>query len=267
MDPDEYAFGDATETRVVPVHVASQQRNCEQSVSREIQQLAAAEQWRHPHFLDSGVSTTKSGLSPEQWQVFSTMANKWRCLLRTSQSLMAMCLYGSSTFLRFPTRPLVLQLLIALCLAPVFALAYHALSMNRAGSYYNNFVEMFTELPRLFINVGRRDTDIYRAEIDHEQREGIVRTVNGLESGLLFLLANWATLVAAYSSGYMASDLRWRYTETVMFFVLHRTLGANLLKGRYRGLLQPESMWLFQSDAKGADCHIRPLTAHPQPSY
>lgn len=204
-----------------------------------------------------------------KWQVWAAAAVKWRWLLRTSQSLVAMCLYGACTLLRLPWRPLGLQFLLALVIAPLHAGLYHVLSLNRAGSYYNNFAEMFTQLPRLWQNMHRRDLAGYPAEIAHERREGIVRTVNGLESAILFVLCNWASLLAAMalSRDTLVLDNRWRVTETLAFFLLHRLLGANVLRGRYAGLLQPESMWQFECDSDGVECHMRPLMVHPTPSY
>jgi len=206
---------------------------------------------------------------PEKWQIWAAAATKWRWLLRTSQSLMAMCLYGGSTFLRMPGRAVGLQFVLALLVSPLFSFVYHLLSLNRAGSYYNTYLEMFTQLPRLLLVMGRRDAHNYHAEIMNERREGVVRTVNGLESAVIFILVNWATLAASAmcSTGTLAGDNRWRCIETAVFFLFHRGLGANVLRGRCAGLLQPESMWQFESDPESMECHMRPLTAHPQPPY
>lgn len=208
-------------------------------------------------------------LGPEMRQAWAAHAARWRFLLRTSQSLVATCLYGVSTFARWPSRPVPLQFLIAVLVAPVFVLLYHELSMNQAGSYYSSFLQMFTQLPRLFLNLGRRDSDAYRKEMERERCEGIVRTVNGLESGVIFLVVNSVTLgaSAALSIPSLAGEIRWRFLETAFLFMLHRALGANVFEGRYGGLLQPESMWRFEREPQSSECRIRPLLAHPQPSY
>uniref|UniRef100_A0A7S4T859 Uncharacterized protein n=1 Tax=Alexandrium monilatum TaxID=311494 RepID=A0A7S4T859_9DINO len=196
-------------------------------------------------------------------------AVRWRFLLRTSQSLVASCIYAAGTFVRLPTRPLALQFLIAVFVAPLVALLYHELSMNQAGSYYDNFLQMFTQLPRFCLNLGMRDSAIYRQRVEQERCGGIVRTVNGLETGVLFVVVSTATLCASavLAINGLAGDLRWKCAETAFFFALHRTLGANLLEGRRCGFLQPESMWRFECDPQGAECRIRPLHNHPQPSY
>lgn len=205
------------------------------------------------------------GNMPCQW---AEDANRWRFLLRTSQSLVATCLYGMSTFIRGPSRPMLVQFLIAAILAPLFAFVYHELSLNRAGSYYDTFLQMFLQLPRLLSVIVRRNADEYRNSVQRERLDGVVRTVNGLESGLLFLLLSHLTLIVALLSvGELILDLRWKCCETALFFILHRLWGANVFKGRFLGLLQPESMWQFERDLDGTKCRMRPLGAAPVAPY
>jgi len=199
-------------------------------------------------------------------------AYQWRWLLRTSQSLVAACLYVVSTWVRAPSLPVPLQLLLALLLAPPFSLAYHWLSLNQAGGYYDTYLEMFTELPRHLQDIQRRNSLEYHAEIEHERRDGIVRTVNGLEAGILFLaMAFLGALCSStrHSMGF-ASDFAWRCVETCVYFGLHRTIGSNIFEGRYMGLLQPEAMWYFEcvlADSSTVDCRMTPILQHPEPSY
>lgn len=199
-------------------------------------------------------------------------ASQWRWLLRTTQSLVAACLYVASTWIRAPTLPVLLQLFLALLLMPPLTLAYHFLSLNKAGGYYDNYVEMFTQLPQLIKNIRCRNSSEYRAEIEHERRDGIVRTVNGLETGALFLLVAWpgALLSGARHTSDFASGFLWRIAETTVFFCLHRLLGGNVLEGAYSGFMQPEAMWYFEcvlSDTAGVDCRMTPILQHPEPSY
>jgi len=201
-------------------------------------------------------------------------ASQWRWLLRTTHSLVAACLYVASTWVRAPTLPVLLQFFLALLLSPPLTLAYHFLSLNKAGGYYDNYIEMFTEFPQHIKDILRRDTPQYRDEIEHEREDGIVRTVNGLETGVLFLIVSWlgAMLSGTRQSTGFASDFIWRCSETAVFFTLHRLLGGNMLQGKYYGLLQPEAMWYFEcvlSDphAQKGDCRMTPVLQHPDPSY
>lgn len=190
------------------------------------------------------------------------VASKWRWLLRTCQSVVAMCLYGVSTFIRsflFPQ-----QHLFVIGFMPIFALSYHMLAFNRAGGYYDTLGEMATELPVFLGNFVRRGDSNYLAQIVHERQEGIVRTVNGLETGVLFVAV---TYVRFASGGLQDDGLTSRCVETLVFFILHRLLGANVLRGRYMGLLQPEAMWRFECDSLCEECYMRPLQQHPHPSY
>uniref|UniRef100_A0A7S1QMR6 Uncharacterized protein n=1 Tax=Alexandrium catenella TaxID=2925 RepID=A0A7S1QMR6_ALECA len=121
----------------------------------------------------------------------------------------------------------------------------------------------------LLLNMGRRDSEAFRKALELERCQGIVRTVSGLETGVMFVLMNSATLGAsvALSIDALPGDLGWRFVETALFFMLHRALGANVFEGRYAGFLQPESMWRFDCESPGAECRIRPLQEHPEPTY
>jgi hypothetical protein len=168
----------------------------------------------------------------------------------------------------------LLQFFLALLLTPPLTLGYHFLSLNKAGGYYDTYIEMFTELPQHVKDILRRDSLQYREEIEHERVDGIVRTVNGLETGIVFLVVSWigAMLSVTRQSTGFASDFAWRCVETAVFFLLHRLIGGNMLQGKYYGLLQPEAMWYFEcvmSDPpmSRVDCRMTPVLQHPDPSY
>lgn len=211
--------------------------------------------------------------SPEARKLpWSAQATQWRWLLRTTQSLVAAALYSMSTLLRPPSLPVFFQMFVALLVAPPFTLAYHLLSMNQAGGYYATYLEMFTELPQHIRDIQRRESSEYRTEIEHERRDGIVRTVNGLESGMVFITVSWIAALCSSTRHNLdfTSDFTWRCTETFFMLGIHRLIGANVFDGRYRGLLQPEAMWYFESYVNsrgGVDCRMIPLEQHPDPSY
>eukprot|EP00419_Tripos_fusus_P011115 CAMPEP_0172656664 /NCGR_PEP_ID=MMETSP1074-20121228/1513_1 /TAXON_ID=2916 /ORGANISM="Ceratium fusus, Strain PA161109" /LENGTH=265 /DNA_ID=CAMNT_0013471541 /DNA_START=49 /DNA_END=846 /DNA_ORIENTATION=+ len=205
---------------------------------------------------------------------WSREASKWRWLLRTTHSLVASCLYVASTWVRAPNLPVLLQFFLALLLTPPLTLAYHFLSLNKAGGYYDTYIEMFTEFPQHVKDILRRDAPQYQDEIEHERLDGIVRTVNGLETGVIFLTVSWlgAMLSGARQSTGFASDFVWRCIETAVFFLLHRLIGGNMFEGRYYGLIQPEAMWYFEcvlSDppTSRVDCRMMPVLQHPDPPY
>merc|ERR1712183_623674 len=123
------------------------------------------------------------------------------------------------------------------------------------------YLEMFTELPQHIRDLQRRDSVEYRTEIEHERRDGIVRTMNGLESGIVFITV---ACVAAICSGArhgsdFTSDFIWRCKETACMLGIHRLISANVFEGRFRGLIQPESMWYFESylnERSGVECRM-----------
>lgn len=211
-------------------------------------------------------------------------ATKWRWLLRTSQSLVAVTLYGLTTWLRFPSGPVWLQGLAATALNLPFMVAYHWLSMNSAGGYYDTFAEMYLKLPQHFQDITRRGSYDYHEDIDQERRTGIVRTVNALESGIVFLSVAISSLVlgglCGLATGSNGSDIvggpSWRFCEWTMFLFAHRIIGANIFEGKHYGLIQPEAMWQFEcvladrtdsGSGVTVDCRMRPLQRHPHPSY
>jgi len=211
-------------------------------------------------------------------------ATKWRWLLRTSQSLVAATLYGLGTWLRFPSAHVALQSLAAVVLDAGFIIAYHGLSMNNAGGYYDTFAEMFSRLPQHLEDIRRRGGYDYHVDIEQERRNGIVRTVNALESGIVFLAVSLASLslagicgLATGSTGSaFASGYTWRFFEWSSFLAIHRLIGANIFEGKHYGLLQPEAMWQFEcvladyteaANGVTVDCRMRPLPRHPHPSY
>jgi len=211
---------------------------------------------------------TELGQQKMQW---TPEASQWRRLLRNAQSLMAACLYMVSTWVRnVPHHSVLGQFLLSLLIAPAFTLAYHLLSQNRAGSYYDGYIEMFAHFPQHFRDILKRGEQRYKAEIEHEQGDGIVRTVNGLETGVLFLLVSWLALLWPANPGNIASDCIGRCLETAAFFGLHRIYGGNMIQGQFYGLIQPEGMWHFhgvQSYAEPADWRMTPVLQHPDPSY
>mmetsp|Transcript_102228 Transcript_102228/g.310193 ORF Transcript_102228/g.310193 Transcript_102228/m.310193 type:complete len:248 (+) Transcript_102228:3-746(+) len=225
----------------------------------------------------------KAPLSNRARLPWAAEATKWRWLLRTSQSLVAACLYVVCTWLRLPSEAVGLQLLLAAVLVVPFMLVYHWLSLNGAGGYYDTFAEMLREVPQYVRTVSRRDGYEYRAEIEQERRNGIVRAVDGLGSGLVFLVVSWASLgiagLCGVASGVDGADFAatfsWRMAEWTSFLALHRLVGANVFEGKYLGLLQPEALWQFEcvlADCEapgnvGVDCRMRPLLQHPNPSY
>mmetsp|Transcript_2668 Transcript_2668/g.6261 ORF Transcript_2668/g.6261 Transcript_2668/m.6261 type:complete len:256 (+) Transcript_2668:85-852(+) len=212
-------------------------------------------------------------------------ATKWRWLLRTSQSSVAATLYVFSSWLRLPSRPVWLQIFLSLVLVLPFSYVYHWLSMNSAGGYYDTFAQMYARVPQYLETISRRDSFEYQMEIERERRSGIVRMVDGLESGLVFLLVSLASLTAAgvcgLASGNDGSDFAsswpWRFSEWTIFFAVHRLIGANIFEGRHWGLLQPEALWQFdcilaefqnpEAVSVSVDCRMKALEHHPNPSY
>jgi len=177
-----------------------------------------------------------------------------------------------STWIRNePNHSVLGQFLLSLLLVPPVTLAYHLLSQNRAGGYYDGYVEMFVQLPQHVRDIMKRGSPQYKAEIEHEHEDGIVRTVNGLETGVLFVLVSWlSVLLMPVKPGNVASDFIGRSVETLVFFGLHRIYGGNLVQGQFYGLIQPEGMWHFyrvQSYAAPADWRMTPVLQHPNPSY
>jgi len=166
-------------------------------------------------------------------------AEQWRMRLRTTQSLIAAFLYVVSTWIRnAPHHWVSTHLLLALLLAAPFTLVYHFLSWNRAGSYYDGYVEMFTKFPQHFLestkkgsfcpvppdfkeighereNGNVRNVDgsqtqehfrdrknggslDFMKEIEQELEQGIVRTVDALQTGLLFLIVSWLSALLSW---------------------------------------------------------------------
>jgi len=204
-----------------------------------------------------------------QW---SPEASQWRRLLRNAQSLLAAFLYMVSTWVRrAPPHTVLRQVLLSLLIAPPLTLAYHLLSQNKAGGYYNGYVEMFLHLPQHFRAVLKRGSPQYKAEIEHERGDGIVRTVNGLETGVLFLLVScFSILLWPANPGNVTSALMARCVETGAFFCLHRLIGVNVFQGQFYGLMQPEGMWHFdyvQSRGPRAEWRMTPVSQNPVPSY
>jgi len=239
----------------------------------------------HPRpvgFEASGVSSRVSPRLP-----WTNEASKWRWLLRTCQSLVAAVLYAAGMMLRVPNQPTHVQLILGTLWTLPFMLIYHWLSMNQSGGYYDTFQDMFVKFPEHLRTVLQRGTSTkYLMEIEYEHRSGIVRTVNALESGFVHMLVSSmslgiaAGLWAACDSSDRAScpgslTTSWLVLECLFFFGVHRMLGANVFKGKYRGFLMPEAMWEFKSiidrvpgDPYGrVDCTIRPLRSHPEPVY
>jgi len=207
-----------------------------------------------------------------QKQEWTSEASQWRRLLRNAQSLLAACLYMVSTWIRYaPNHTILGQFLLSLLLVPPVTLAYHLLSQNRAGGYYDGYVEMFVQLPQHVRDVMKRGSLQYKAEIEHEHEDGIVRTVNGLETGVLFVLVSWlSALLMPVSPGNARSDFSGCCVETFVFFCLHRICGGNIFSGQCYGLLQPEGMWHFHrvpSPLASADWRMTPVSYHPDPCY
>jgi len=214
-------------------------------------------------------------------------ATKWRWLLRTCQSLVASVLYAAGMMLRVPNQPTHLQLMLGTFLTLPFMLIYHWLSMNQSGGYYDTFQDMFVKLLEHLHTVLERGTSSkYPVEINYEHRSGIVRTVNALESGVIFMFVSSMSLGIAAglfetcdnsdrASCPGSLTTGWLVIECLFFLGIHRTLGANVFQGKYRGFLMPEAMWEFKStvdripgDPYGrVDCSIRPLRRHPEPTY
>jgi len=189
-------------------------------------------------------------------------ASQWRRLLRNTQSLLAACLYIVCTWVRTVPRHTPLgQFLLTLLIVPAFTLAYHLLSQNRAGSYYDGYIGMFAHFPQHFRDVLKRGSP----EIKHEQENGmhVVRTVNGLETGVLFLLMSWlSALLWPSGPGNILIDCIRRCVETAAFFCLHRIYGANFFPERF----QPQGMWHFyclQSQPACANWKMKPVLQNP----
>lgn len=216
----------------------------------------------------------KLAAKPPQKVTWTTEGLHWKRLFLTAQSLVAACLYVVSTWVRNSHHAIPMQFLLSLLLVAPFSLAYHFLSLNKAGGYYDGYVEMFTNFPRHFrdnILKRERNSSQYKAEIEHERDDGIVRTVDGLETGLLFLIVSWfSALVSPTGSANIASDYLGCCLQTVAFFGLHRLYGENVFPGQFYGVTQPEAMWHFrcvQSNAANADWKMTPVLQHPNPSY
>lgn len=170
----------------------------------------------------------------------------------------------------------LLHLLILLALALPFMPLYHLLSRNGAGGYYDTFSEMFTKLPQHFQNIARRHGEDYAASIQTEHQRIVFRTVNGLESGVIFVVVGFVmapymkfSMLAPFMKASAAGP--W-LTKAAVFFLLHRTYGANLLEGDCMGLFQPEGMWRLRCKAgeDTNDAHsytLEPLLHCPEQSY
>uniref|UniRef100_A0A7S0AG94 Uncharacterized protein n=1 Tax=Pyrodinium bahamense TaxID=73915 RepID=A0A7S0AG94_9DINO len=197
---------------------------------------------------------------------WTAQGTKWRAVLRTCHSLIATCLYAASTLMRMPWLPLGLQCFYVVCLAPAYSILYHALSLNRAGTYYETLIEMFTKLPAYLIE--RRtwrddDGNIMLRAMEVEQGACIVRTVDAFESTILFVLASWVSLIGL--RGFQDAVPRGvaLIIEMLVVFSVHRGFGLNLLHDKCWGLLQPKAMWVFECEPHGMECRIRPLLKHP----
>jgi hypothetical protein len=185
-----------------------------------------------------------------------------RAALRTFHSLLATGLYLFFAWGCIPRNVEgSLKLFVGLLLALPLATAYHLFSFNKAGVYYAHGVEMFTRLPQHVVACTRRfeNQDRYAALIEEEHDQNIFRTVDACETGVLFLVAfflqgllptqHWVRVVQALSFGNFWHSLPhsavWWSFWGCLFFLLHRTLGANVLHGRWCGLMQPSGMWRF----------------------
>jgi len=239
------------------------------------------------HPLPSGVDAANlHQLSPRlPW---TKEASKWRWILRTCQSLVASLLYIVGVCLRAAIQPTYLQLLLGLLWVLPFMVLYHWLSMNQSGGYYDTSLDMIVKLPEHLCNLMERGTSVkYRMQIAYEHRKGIVRTVNALESGIIYMFVSSMSLGIAAKlhetcvsrSGELdcpnSMPTKWLVTEWFLFLCIHRIIGANVFEGKYRGLLMPEAMWEFQSmsDWMPGDpcshviCTSKPLRSHPEPTY
>ncbi|CAK0892773.1 unnamed protein product [Prorocentrum cordatum] len=205
-------------------------------------------------------------------------ARKQRWLLRTAHSLVAICLYAASMWIQTLTQ----QVWLDFALVFIFMPLYHLTSRNGAGGYYNTFLEQFTELPQHLRDIRRRfaNDGAYQANIERERESGTARTVNAVESGILFLgVKAGSLLLAATALGChrglphvdRACGRVWLALEAVAFCVVHRTVGANVFRGSYGGLIQPEGMWKLSSvrdpGTGKVTCTAIPLEQHPDPSY
>mmetsp|Transcript_12944 Transcript_12944/g.29415 ORF Transcript_12944/g.29415 Transcript_12944/m.29415 type:complete len:298 (-) Transcript_12944:72-965(-) len=197
---------------------------------------------------------------PQELRYWTPRASMWRNVLRTCQSLVAMLLYGLFSFLRPPRAPLVTQFALVVCVAPLFSFLYHHLSLNKAGGYYGSFVEMFARLPHHFQEVYEQAASGQLSlQVEAERRANIVRMVDGLESGVVFVLLSFASLLVARRIPSALPRSLELSAEVLMYFLVHRALGASLFVGMTGGLLQPQAMWQFDCDPSGVECHMQPL--------
>jgi hypothetical protein len=199
-----------------------------------------------------------------------------RATLRTFHSLLATSLYVFFAWSCIPKEVEGMEkLVVGLILVLPMATAYNLLSFNKAGVYYANSVEMLTRLPHHIVAFSRRHGDQYEDCLEEERNLHIFRTVDALETSALFLIVfflqvevptqQWVHDVQA-----LLLDSFWlslphpvvrRALWALLFFLLHRTWGANVLQGKCHGLMQPSGMWKFiSSGAAASGCVICGMT-------
>jgi hypothetical protein len=166
------------------------------------------------------------------------------------------------------------HLLFGVPLVIPFAMSYRYLSLNRAGSYYNNQIQMVFSLPKWAKTGTARCTSRGRAQylngIKQEQTAHVFRTMDLVETGIIYLLTFVVSEVAEMVAGHIdkrldpeALDmlntitLYSRSCCAAFLFIIHRVLAANFFQVCCLGFLQPEGMWMIVEGVDPADRHCR----------
>jgi len=208
-----------------------------------------------------------------------------RFKLRSYQSLFATFLYFMSTKVRVFGSEAWQQLLFQVLTTPLLMFLYRHASLNRAGGYYNTFLEMFTELPQHADDFRRRvgNNAAYEAKISEEKTKGIFRNVNALETGIVsallvaapsWLLAEGVAHKSKVAAASSYGTFLWRALEALAFLCWHLAIqlnavqyfGLRFLGNSLWGILQPEALWRFRFSRSGAFEGLETLTRHPEPS-
>jgi hypothetical protein len=186
-------------------------------------------------------------------------------MLHNYQAVLAAALYFACSLFRLATPPGLRWLQPFVLVFPVM-LIYHVLSGNKAGGYYNNFIEMYTNVWQHVDDITRRTGPEYKAEIRKEHETGVFRCVNALEYCILFFLESFIavlTIQISEATGSNVDSWAWIFVETAFLLVLHRLVACNPFKGTQKGLFQPEALWQLMPDT----CNLIPFLLHPVPSY
>ena len=184
--------------------------------------------------------------------------------LRSYQAAVAGALYAMAAWQCARISPAYAHWLMVPANLP-FQLAYNAVSLNRAGGYYDNAFESYLRLSQHQLDISQRDkTTAHREGLARERAGGIYRFVNALEAGVVF------GAVSVVGAAVTTVGLGWLVpTGAQVAFVV---LGSLSIANAWFGLPYqwPEALWRLDTARDAIDGPLQaltPLRTSPKPSY